>query len=89
MLLLDQPTQAFYPSEKASQADRNLADMRDDDQEQVHRIFDLILRTVTELDGALQVIILDHAEIPEPWFVEAVGDNNWRHGQALVPSDWY
>jgi hypothetical protein len=89
MLLLDQPTQAFYPSEKQSQADRNLGDISDDDQEQVHRIFELIRDTVTELKGALQVIILDHAEIPEPWFVAAVGENNWRHGQALVPSDWF
>lgn len=89
MLLLDQPTQAFYPSEKAKQADRNLDDMNDQDQEQVHKIFELLRDTVKELDGSLQVIVLDHAEIPEPWFEDAVGDNNWRNGDALVPADWY
>jgi len=89
MLLLDQPTQAFYPSEKANQSDRNLDDMSDRDQEQVHKIFELIRDTVESLSGSLQVIVLDHAEIPEPWFERAVGDNNWRHGQALVPADWY
>jgi hypothetical protein len=89
MLLLDQPTQAFYPSEKRKQADRNFGDIPDDDQEQVHRIFELIRTRTSDLDGSLQVIILDHAELPEPWFDDAVGENNWRYGQALVPSDWF
>lgn len=89
MLLLDQPTQAFYPSEKQHQKDRGLHDLSDQSQEQVHRIFKLLRDTVEELKGKLQVIVVDHAEFPDAWFTEAVGRNNWRHGEALVPKDWY
>jgi Protein of unknown function (DUF3732) len=89
MLLLDQPTQAFYPSEKQRQKDRGLTDLSDDDQAQVHRIFELLRDTVNDLEGKLQVVVVDHAEIAEDWFAEAVGVNNWRHGQALVPKDWF
>lgn len=89
MLLLDQPTQAFFPSEKRDDSDRKLSDLRDEDQAQVHRIFELLRDTVNELAGELQVIVMDHAEIDEPWFTDAVGVNNWRDGSGLVPRDWY
>jgi hypothetical protein len=88
-LLLDQPTQAFFPSEKRNDPKRTFSDLRDEDQEQVHRIFALLRDTVAELEGELQVIVMDHAEINEPWFTEAVGANNWRDGRGLVPRDWY
>jgi hypothetical protein len=89
MLLLDQPTQAFFPSEKRDDRDRKLSDMRDEDQAQVHRIFDLLRDTVDDLAGQLQVIVMDHAEMDEPWFTQAVGVNNWRDGRGLVPRNWY
>jgi hypothetical protein len=89
VLMLDQPTQAFFPSEKRDDPDRKLSDMPDEDQAQVHRIFELLRDTVVDLAGGLQVIVTDHAEIDEPWFTDAVGANNWRDGRGLVPSDWY
>jgi cell division protein FtsB len=89
MLLLDQPTQAFYPSEKREKKDRNLDDLSDDDQAQVHRLFDLLRDTVEQLEGDLQLLVVDHAEFPEPWFLDAVDPNNWREGSALVPDDWF
>jgi ABC-type iron transport system FetAB ATPase subunit len=89
VLLLDQPTQAFFPSEKRNEKDRKLSDLRDEDQAQVRRIFELIRKSVADLDGAMQVIVMDHAEIDEPWFTEAVGENNWRDGRGLVPRDWF
>jgi hypothetical protein len=89
VLMLDQPTQAFFPSEKRDDPDRKLSDMPDEDQAQVHRIFELLRDTVDDLAGGLQVIVTDHAEIDEPWFTDAVGANNWRNGRGLVPSDWY
>jgi hypothetical protein len=89
MLVLDQPTQAFFPSNKRNDPDRNLADLRDEDREHVDRIFALLQATVDDLDGQMQIIVMDHAELDEPWFVEAVGENNWRGGRGLVPSDWF
>ena len=89
VLLLDQPTQAFFPSEKRDDPDRKLSDMHDEDQAQVHRIFALLRDTVNELAGELQLIVMDHAEIDEPWFTGAVGINNWRDGAGLVPRSWF
>jgi hypothetical protein len=43
---------------------------------------------VAESSPELQIIVLDHANLPEPWFQQAIGDNNWRHGRKLIPSDW-
>ncbi|MEV4422475.1 DUF3732 domain-containing protein [Patulibacter sp. NPDC049589] len=90
LLILDQPTQAFFPKTKQDAPDRSLSDMKDEDQVQVGRIFDLIKRTVDELQGRLQVIIMDHAQLDTDWFAKAVGPHNWRGpGRGLVPTDWY
>ena len=89
MLLLDQPTRAFFPTNRRNAPDRTLADLRDEDQEQVGRIFELLRATVEELAGKMQVIVMDHVELDEDWFVEAVGENTWRGGRGLVPSDWF
>jgi hypothetical protein len=35
----------------------------------------------------MQIMVMDHAGLDEPWFAEAVGHNNWRGGRGLVPSD--
>lgn len=89
MLLLDQPTQAFFPTNKRNDPERGLGDLPDEDQAQVARIFDLLRVTVEALAGQLQIIVMDHAEFDEDWFAEAVGDNTWRGGRGLVPGDWF
>lgn len=88
-LLLDQPTQAFFPTNRQNAPDRTLGDLKDEDQEQVRRIFDLLRNTVAELEGGMQIIVMDHAEFEDHWFEQAVGDNRWRGGRGLVPADWY
>ncbi len=88
LLLLDQPTQAFYPSERRSAKDRTVEDLPDEDQKLVRRQFQLLQNEVAGLRGELQVIVTDHANINEEWF-GAVVKHEWRDGQALVPSDWY
>jgi Protein of unknown function (DUF3732) len=40
------------------------------------------------MDGKLQIIVTDHADIAECWFGTAVR-HEWRDGRALVPPDWY
>jgi Protein of unknown function (DUF3732) len=88
-LFLDQPTQAFFPSNKRDDPERGLDDLLDEDQAQVARIFDLLRDTVETLTGQLQIVVMDHAEFDEGWFVDAVGDNTWRGGHGLVPADWF
>jgi hypothetical protein len=86
--MLDQPTQAFYPSDRRRAADRGPDELPDEDQAMVRRLFALMRDTVTDLDGVLQIIVTDHAEIDESWFGNRV-KHNWRDGKALVPRDWH
>lgn len=87
-LVLDQPTQAFFPSSLRNARNRKLGDLEDADQETVRRIFELLRSVLADLSGKLQVIVLDHAEMADGWFAAAVGDHNWRDGRGLVPADW-
>jgi len=83
-LMLDQPTQAYYPSEITQRTGLAATDA---DRRAVLRIFQLIRNVVAELSPDFQIIICDHANLAENWFQEAVV-HNWRNGAALVPTDW-
>lgn len=83
-LMLDQPTQAHYPSD----VDREAGVPRgDDDRAAVQSMFELMRRVVDELNGELQVIVCDHANLADDWFQSAV-IANWRNGERLIPSAW-
>lgn len=81
-LVLDQPSQAFFPSDRS---DENASD---EDRRDALAQFELMRDVVEELDGRLQIIVLEHADFDEPWFREAVVER-WRDGQALIPRAWY
>ncbi len=84
-LMLDQLTQAYYPSEVERQSG---VPEGEEDRAAVMRLFQLIRSVVEDLAPAMQVIVCDHANLPDPWFQEAVGQNNWREGRKLIPDDW-
>jgi hypothetical protein len=84
-LMLDQPSQVYYPTER--DAEGSLEGLGDSDRQWVVRLFQWVNDRVCELKGGLQVIVTDHADVDEPWFGEAVVER-WRQGRALVPSDW-
>lgn len=82
--MLDQPTQAYFPSEVAQAR----GDMDTDaDRIAVRRLFDFIRDVVNELAPGFQVIVCDYANLSEPWFQDAVR-HNWRNGEKLIPLDW-
>jgi Protein of unknown function (DUF3732) len=83
-LMLDQPTQAYYPSEREQESGRFEAE---DDRQAVRRLFLLMRDVVSELAPHFEVIVTDHANLDEDWFQEAVGDNNFR-GLKLIPESW-
>lgn len=84
LLMLDQPTQGWYRSE----VDQNAGiPGRDTDREAVNRLFRLIYDVVTDLAPHMQVIICDHANLPDDWFQTSVR-HNWRNGEKLIPQDW-
>ncbi|MCD9904764.1 DUF3732 domain-containing protein [Streptomyces sp. MT29] len=86
-LALDQPTQAFFPSKP-----RDASTLPDADWATVTEYFRL-LHDVTELNkGKLQIIVCDHANLPDDWFQAALIDN-WRPNEdgtrnALIPPHW-
>lgn len=81
-LMFDQPTQAFFPEEVVDAADDENADW-----EAVRRQFTLMRDVVASLEGELQVIVCDHANLADDWFQDSVIEN-WRNGVALIPADW-
>ena len=87
-LVLDQPTQVFYPEEKDEEFLGSIDYLGLEDRTDVQRIFDLVFDVVKELAPGFQVIILDHADINDERFQKAVIER-WRGGKALIPQSWY
>lgn len=83
-LMLDQPSQAHYPSEKDNEAGQPEEDA---DRIAVRAMFELMRDVVEDLAPEFQIIVCDHADLPEDWFDQAVRER-WRQGLALIPADW-
>jgi hypothetical protein len=60
---------------------------QDTDRDAVRRLFRLIYDVVAELVPHMQVIVCDHANLPEDWFQDSVA-HNWRGGEKLIPQEW-
>ncbi len=83
-LILDQPTQAHYPSEVSKQS--GIPDS-DSDRAAVNSLFRLLHDVAAELAPQFQIIVCDHANLPYQWFQDSVV-HNWRDGRKLIPQDW-
>lgn len=81
-LVLDQPTQAFFPSDQTTEQ------ASDQDREDAIAQFELLHDVAQRLENQLQILVLDHADFGEDWFDEAVVER-WRNGAALIPRSWY
>lgn len=82
LLMLDQPTQAYYQSEE----ERRSGKPNDSDRDAVLAMFRLMKDVVEELSPHFQIIVSDHANLSEPWFAESVV-HNWRDDK-LIPATW-
>ena len=79
-LFLDQPSQVYFPSElNEKQIDWN----------EVNIMYQFIIDRTIELNGKLQVIVVDHADLKEDSFRQFICENWWPIDKNLVPSDWY
>jgi hypothetical protein len=82
-LMLDQPTQAFYPEDVPQTIPEEELDRED-----VRRLFRALYDYIEELDGRFQLIVCDHAKLTEHnWFMESIA-YDWRASRGLVPQDW-
>jgi hypothetical protein len=84
-LFLDQPSQIYFPQEADVAVAGNApgSEARQTDWDAVRRVYRLIFDTVRRLDGRLQVVVMDHADLVEPEFQQAVRAR-WRDGRAFI-----
>lgn len=83
-LMLDQPTQAYYPSDVTRESGLPASDA---DRRAVQAMFQLMADVARDLGDELQIIVCDHANLPDPWFQDAV-IKDWRDGRRLIPQAW-
>lgn len=89
-LLIDQPTQVYFPSETLyAEAGGSIEKTeKDADLEAVRRLFEL-LKQFGEVDApGFQIIVTEHANLRDDWFQAALVEPSWDKPPALVPDDW-
>lgn len=90
-LVLDQPSQVYFPKHVVSKNIEEEGDpkIRDEDVDAVRKAFQVMGTVVRGEKEKLQLIVLDHAS-SEVWGgVEGVvGLPEWRDGTKLVPMEW-
>jgi hypothetical protein len=89
-LLIDQPTQVYFPSEQVyKDADGSIQKTEADaDLKAVRRLFELLLKFTQEDAPGFQLIVTEHANLRERWFQDALVEQPWTKPPALVPEDW-
>jgi len=90
-LLIDQPTQVYFPSEQVYQnTDGSIqkTEEADADLKAVRRLFELLLTFTREDAPGFQLIVTEHANLREQWFQDALVERPWTKPPALVPEEW-
>lgn len=92
LLVLDQPSQVYFPSlaeYRALDGSTGETARADGDLESVVRLFQLLLEATRNAASGLQIIVLEHANIQEPWFQDCLVEAPWDgQSRALVPPSW-
>ena len=92
-VVYDQPSQVYFPRRlaprKGDAAEDEDPKLLDEDVEAVRRVFKVLGQVTAASKGALQVIVLDHADESVWGEIEGVTLNEeWREGRKLVPMAW-
>lgn len=89
-LLIDQPTQVYFPSEKVYQAaDGSIKKTEDDaDITAVRRLFSFLLNYTKDEVPGFQIIVTEHANLRDAWFQDSLVEEPWTKPPSLVPEDW-
>ena len=78
-LFIDQPSQVYFPSD---------LDAQNTDKEEVNNLYRFIFNRTRKLNKKFQVIVVDHANLANEEFQDAVIEK-WWDGQKLIPESWY
>lgn len=90
-LMLDQPTQVYFPSQTAYESvagDAKRVRTVDVDLAAAKRLFETLLNYTKVLVPGFQLIVTEHANFADDWFQEALIEDPWMDPPALVPKDW-
>lgn len=90
-LVIDQPTQVYFPSESAYKAVGGSVDqteLQDADLTAVRRLFEVLHKYATHDVPGFQLIVTEHANLRDAWFQAALIEDPWTKPPALVPDDW-
>lgn len=90
-LILDQPSQVYFPSEnayKSVEGEVTETEEAGGDLAAVQRMFDFLFDVCEKLRPDFQIIVMEHANLNEKRFQEAVVEAPWRAGRALIPEEW-
>ncbi|GAA4843885.1 DUF3732 domain-containing protein [Actinomycetospora corticicola] len=83
-LVMDQPSQVYFPQG----AQTNEVSLADEDSAALARFFRRIFDFVESASEGFQVILLEHADLADDWYQDAIVER-WRGpGNALIPQDW-
>lgn len=87
-LLLDQPSQVYYPADQDVSIDDSLDRFADSDRQALRRIFSFMFEVVKMLAPDFQIILTEHADlIADKQYQDAIVEK-WRKGKALIPQEW-
>jgi hypothetical protein len=91
-VVLDQPSQVYFPSVREyKQVDGTTqhTEAAGGDLAAVRLLFNLLFDVVEEASGGLQIIVLEHANLDDPRYQQALLEEPWDGTQrALVPPEW-
>lgn len=89
-LMIDQPTQVYFPSEQVyKDADGSIQRTEEDaDLAAVRRLFGWLRKFTEELVPGFQIIVTEHANLRDDWFQAALVEEPWSKPPALVPDNW-
>lgn len=80
-LFLDQPSQVYFPEGSTTDDDM--------DVQAVTKIFDFIRKRILELNGKMQVIVVEHAKLDNDAYKAEIIEDWKSTGKKLVPIEWY
>jgi hypothetical protein len=89
-LMIDQPTQVYFPSEQIyKEADGSIQKTEEDaDLAAVRRLFAWLRKFTEEIAPGFQIIVTEHANLRDEWFQSALIEKPWSKPPALVPDSW-
>ncbi|KAB8140727.1 DUF3732 domain-containing protein [Chloroflexia bacterium SDU3-3] len=90
-IFLDQPSQVYFPSRESYNAldgETNNLEGSGADVFAVRRMFKFLFDLTKSLTPSLQIIITEHANLPDEEFQRALIEEPWHGGKALIPASW-